>query len=334
MRIAPLQAGLPRRSPCSARGGGVELSGYRRLNVSATEGIFIVGTLLAFCALTALCGMDGGVVLDNGAIRVELDPVTYSVRFLGRPGGPNFVDPLYMTPWQRRPGALVMPGGIMSDVLPVREDRAFLRRGPAAVLEQRRDYVLLMGPACGETQLQVKSEYLLDRNAPELTYRLSVLSSRRAGQTVAIRVTAQVPWAGALAFPAHGDGVPGLIRGAFPGYPGALAAEDGKHRLPLGVQRGREQAVLRAPVAQLEVTRPSGTWARGAALISAGEGEETNVELLVLLDDQSQTCQIALEARQTGVNVGVPMVFVETWRLEEAPSMSEDFAPAAGRAWE
>lgn len=269
-------------------------------------------------ALLAFLGSlnDTPVILENGAVRLEFDLQTYSVRYLGRPGGTNFVDTLYLTERQRSTPGLVTPGGIMTDVLPVDPQCDVLRRGPAIVVEQRPDYILLLGPECTSSQLRVKKEYFLHRDTSDVTFRLSVLSTRKEEQTVSIRVTAQVPWVGALNFDAPEGERPRLLRGAYPGYPRVLESTDGRYTIPLGRRRAREQVVLEVAGDDMEIVTPGGTWIRRATMLSAGADDRTTIRRTILIDDGSQVCQIALEGRQTGVNVGVPLVFSEMWTLQ------------------
>src|SRR5688572_14071968 len=90
--------------------------------------------------------MGAPLALDNGKIRVELESRTFSVRFIGFPGGNNFLEPAHLTETELAGTGWLDPGGLFTDVLPVRTEDAMLRRGPAEVVEQRDDYVLLLGP--------------------------------------------------------------------------------------------------------------------------------------------------------------------------------------------
>lgn len=283
--------------------------------------------------LSALCIPLGaaGVVLENDAIRLELDPRTYSIRYLGEPGGPNFVDPLYLTPRQRNEPGLVQPGGIMTDVLPVREADAVLRRGPASVVVQRPDYLLLMGPRSEASDLQVKKEYRLHGDAAQITYRVSVLSSRKAERSLSLRVTAQIPWGTTLVLPPRPEGGLQLVRGAFPAFTTFIEAPDPDYRILLGRRQGRAHAVLETVGGRTALENRFGTWTRSGTMRSAGDPSTSPVRVVALVDDASLTCQVALESTQTGVNVGAPLVYEEEWILHRGGStvMEEELASNA-----
>ncbi len=202
----------------------------------------------------------------------------------------------------------------MTDILPVREADAVLRRGPARVVEQNPTYLLLMGPESPSSHFQIKKEYILSPDKPELTYRLSVLSTLKEERTVTLRVTAQVLWNGVVEIPKPPTSLVRIVRGAYPGWPLAMVGENTLH-IPLDRRIGREQAVLQAPVQQTSTQTSFGRWTRETMMSSAGENEAGSIMLLTLVDDASQTCQVAFEARQSGVNIGAPLVFVERWTL-------------------
>jgi hypothetical protein len=275
---------------------------------------FRIALLLAILGVPASVS---GLALDNGAIRIEVDPQTYSVRFLGHPGGANFIDPVHLTERQRNGKGLVVPGGVMTDVLPVSEGEAMLRRGPATVIEHTSDYLLLLGPESPSTGLRVKKEYLLDQNSAGLEYRLSVLSSLKEQRAVTIRATAQLPWGGVLKLPKTESGDLVLIRGSYPGISALLSRQDSLYSVSLEEEPGRENAVLRLKdfLGVIESARKYGTWTRSATVSSAGEEDPSLPVAMALIDDYSRTCQVALEVSQAGVNVGAPLVYVERWAL-------------------
>ncbi len=256
-----------------------------------------------------------GVVLENDAIRLEVEPRTYSIRYLGRPGGPNFVDPLYLTERQYNEPGLVQPGGIMTDVLPVSEADAVLRRGPASVVVHRPNYLLLMGPKSPRSDLQLKKEYRLYGDEARVTYRVSVLSSRKEERSVTIRVTAQIPWGASLVIPPRPEGGLQLLRGAFPGFTDFVASSGSDYRIELARRKGRSHVVLKTLGGPTSVESPFGTWSRRGRMHSAGEDSSAPLQIVALVDDASLTSQLALEGTQTGVNVGAPLVYEEEWTL-------------------
>ena len=284
------------------------------------SGIWFLGALSIVPWLTALWLPFGaaGVVLENDAIRLELEPRTYSIRYLGQPGGPNFVDPLYLTERQHNEPGLVQPGGIMTDVLPVSEADALLRRGPASVVVHRPDYLLLMGPKSSISDLQVKKEYRLHGDQARITYRVSVLSSRKEERPITIRVTAQIPWGASLILPPRPEGGLQLVRGAFPGYTDFVAPSGSNYRVDLARREGRAHAVLKTLGGATSVETRFGNWTRSGAMHSAGEDASSPVQIIALVDDASLTSQIALESTQTGVNVGAPLIYEEEWILHPA----------------
>lgn len=255
------------------------------------------------------------VVLQNGYVRLELEPRTFSVRFAGFPGGKNFLEPVHLTESEIAGPNWVDPGGLTTDLLPARENSALLRRGPAEVVVQEERYVLLLGPEHPDSNWRVKKEYFLEKDTPEGRYKVTVTSARKTERRVGIRIAAQVVRAGQWEI--SGDfGVPGLMLGQYPDLASVTGADTPGYIVPLAGGRDRRRAVLAVPGAP-EVTQqtPFGTWSRRLELASdtAGEGGPASPRLVLLLDDATHVYQAGLEAMQSGVNVGAPLVIVEHW---------------------
>lgn len=269
--------------------------------------------LLAGALLTAL---GGPVALDNGKIRIELEPRTFSIQFIGAPGGNNFLEPIHLTAAELDGAGWIEPGGLTTDVLPARPEDAVLRRGPAEIVERRDDYVLLLGPEQSDLHWRVKKEIQLARDTAELTYKVTVLSSLKDERDVRIRNTARMAWIGSLNVPVAAGRLT-LVRGAFAGIADLLDDAETDYKIPLLPPTNRARAVLESPSAEISHETPSGTWTRRIEIYSAlaEEGAENQVRMMALLDDASHSYQSALEGAQSGVNVGAPLVVIEHWSL-------------------
>ena len=269
------------------------------------------------------------VVLENPQIRIELEPRTFSLRYLGFPGGKNFLESVYLSESQLATGGWLEPGGITSDLAPLSRENVGLRRGPATVVEQRDDYLLLLGPVQPGSGWQFKKEYQLASGAAALTYKLTVLSPRIEERAVGVRVTAQLPWAGSLVIP-RAFGNLGLLRGASAGLAEIMAQPGDAYVIPVAAHANWNRVVVEAPSPEVLYRTSFGLWARRMEIRSATADPDpgTRYRLLALIDDDTHTYQVALEAAQSGVNVGAPMVVVEHWTLtlpakEELENMQE-----------
>lgn len=260
----------------------------------------------------------GPVVLENQHLRVEIEPRTHSLRFFGRPGGWNFLEPVHLTTTDLNANGWIEPGGLFTDILPLERANADLRRGPAEVVEHRPDFLLLLGPEQAATGWRFKKEFLLTRDKAELVFKLTVMSNRKEEREVRVRTTAQLGWAGTVYLPREAGRL-ALLRGTWPGVEDLLTSEDSYYVLPLTTSVARRRAVLSSPAATQIVQSPAGVWTRRIEVRSAVAGEESalHTRSLALLDDPSHTYQVALEAGQRGVNVGAPMIVQEFWTLEE-----------------
>ncbi|MCL4693037.1 MAG: hypothetical protein KJ060_11075, partial [Candidatus Hydrogenedentes bacterium] len=130
--------------------------------------------------------------LDNGAIRVEVDPALFSVRFVGVPGGANFVAPLPVDETVRESEDWVDPGGLQTDVLPYTARDAASRRGPAEIVEQREDYIALLGPPSEHTGMRIKKEIQLLGREPKARFRVTAMRVAGESGDTAIRNTVRL----------------------------------------------------------------------------------------------------------------------------------------------
>lgn len=276
------------------------------------------------------------LALDNGKIRIELEPRTFSVRFIGFPGGNNFLEPAHLTQTELAGTAWLDPGGLFTDVLPVRSEDAVLRRGPAEVVEQREDYVLLLGPEHPESRWRVKKEVQLARDAAELTYKVTVLSALKDERDIRIRTTARLDWSGALLVPVA-PGRMSLVRGAFEDVSELLEFPEETYTVPLRSRKLRTRAVLSSASPEVTMATDFGVWKRSLEIRSAlpDPEAENRIRTLALLDDPSHTYEAALEGAQSGTNVGSPLVVVEHWsvsppalKVTPPPSREEEAAEA------
>lgn len=265
---------------------------------------------------------DPTLVLQNGHIRVELEPRTFSLRYLGFPGGKNFLDPIYLSETEIAGAGWVAPGGVVTDLVPVSRAYASLRRGPATIAERTDDYILLLGPAHPESGWQFKKEYQLTRDSAALTYKLTVQTQQKEERSVRVRITAQLPEEGIVFIP-HTAGELGFLRGAGPALRLLHAPEDSGYRIPLAANSSWRRAVLASPASELTYTTGFGVWSRRLEVRSAAPDEDSTYQFLALLDEASHTYQVALEAAQAGVNVGAPLVVVEHWTLSRPGGLDE-----------
>ncbi len=273
-----------------------------------------INCMLLIGALSAAVG--GPVALDNGKIRIELDSRTFSVRFVGVPGGRNFLEPVHLTPAELDGRGWIEPGGLITDVLPIQPEDAVLRRGPADLIERRDDYVLLLGPEHPESHWRVKKEVQLVRDAAALTYKVTVLTSLKDERDLRIRNTARNAWSGALIAPVDA-GPMKLVRGRFEGVEKILKYPEDSYVFPLHSKNRRSRAVLASPASELTMNTEFGVWTRRLEIQSSLEEPEAEnrMGMMALLDDDTHIYESALEGAQSGVNVGAPLVVIEHWTI-------------------
>jgi len=270
--------------------------------------------ILVWCAVSA-----EPIALDNGAIRVEVDPAVFSVRFVGRPGGRNLLDPAYISYAERNGGAWLDPGGLVTDVIPLETQDAALRRGPAEVIDQDADSVVLLGAVSETLGLRLRKEIRLEGAAPRARFTVTLLPTSPTPRTAALRNTARVPLGSVL----RGDGEASIIR-PFSGTDstsGLVATAGSGWRIAVPPRTAAREVILGAFVPEAALELRDAVWRRRIAEMPAEESAAPyHSTFLCVLDDTSRVYGAVLQSALVEVSAASPLVFTEEWRLEEAPS--------------
>ncbi|MBX3178050.1 MAG: hypothetical protein KF886_11855 [Candidatus Hydrogenedentes bacterium] len=273
--------------------------------------------LISCAALLGILSSDPGapVILDNGRVRLEVDPRVFGVRFAGFSGGPNFLDTVFPGEPQRPGAPGIDIGGFVADVLPRAGDPGPRRHAPAEIVEHDARYVLLLGPEDPETHWRVKKEFFLERDSATVRCRTALLTSRKVERSGGLRLTAQVARTGTVMLP-RTEGEIGLYWGTFPGLAELRRGPEDWARIPVS-GRGRDaRAVLVAPVTAMVMEAPFGRWTRRLESPEAGGGPGGRGRMFIVVDDRSHVCQVTLEVTGSGINAGAPLVVEEIWTFE------------------
>jgi len=297
-----------RQNPFGAAGA----AGVQRLvGLFKNEG----GTMIAL--ITALAAMAAGpIALDNGAIRVEVDPELFAVRFVGGPGGENFVESLYVPSEVRAGKAWADAGGIPTDLVPCEGRDAALRRGPAEVIEHTAHSVVLLGPLSETLYVRLKKTVEIDPREPSARYTVTVIATEPQPQTFAICNTVRVPPETRLRIE-RADGVLKVLAGA---ETVEAAAETSPAGWAISVPPAErlEGVVLGAFVPKVTHENDYGAWTREIVSMPADESDvPREATFLCFLDAVSVNYWAVLQGPRVEVRPSSPAVFVERWTVRK-----------------
>ncbi len=257
------------------------------------------------------------VVLDNGALRVEIDPQVFSIRFVGLPGGQNFLEPLLLEPEDRDSRAWLDPGGLVSDLIPLDTQDGALRRGPAEVVAQDGLSVILLGPKSAKAEARLKKEVRLDPEKPEAVFKVTVLSAQPSERRFAVRNTARVPRDSSLRVLKSEGGVRVLSSEEQTLQPAVTKSND-YWLIPVPPTSPAKGLVLGAFVERVATARDDGVWTRRIAVMPEDRAlvphEST---FMAILDDPSVSYGSALQSAKGPISIARPMVYTEHWTFDK-----------------
>jgi hypothetical protein len=273
-----------------------------------------IGLVLLFITCCILAETDP-ITLDNGAIRVVADPELFAVTYVACSGGKNFVEPLPVNPQDRAGADWVDPGGLQTDVIPYLARDAAIRRGPAKVIEQRADYVALLGPPSESTGMRIKKEVQLVGREPTARFRVSAMRVSGEATEAAIRNTVRLP-RGSTVRLMREDGEIHVLAGADSIAPAVVKSRT-FWLIPVPPTAPMDGVILGAFVPRLMVVNESGTWTRRLVNMPGDADDVPNAStFLCVLDDASGTYGAALQgsAEKTAMEV---LVLEEEWTVEQ-----------------
>lgn len=269
-------------------------------------------------ALIAICIFcSDPVLLENSvSLRVEVDPLIFSVRFLGFSGGRNFLEPLHVSEEERAGKDWLDPGGLVTDLIPGISRDAALRRGPAEVVSQDRLSVVMLGPESPESRLRMRKEIRLSEHLPELTYRVTVLTDGETSSTGALRNTVRLPQGTTLRIRKEMGTLRPLTEGGNVTH--AVVQSNLYWLIPVPPTAPIETLLLGAYVPEVTIENADGLWTRRLTGMPDDPGRvPLQSTFLAILDDPTRSYGAALQGWSAEIRSNAPLTLSEEWILKK-----------------
>lgn len=252
-------------------------------------------------------------VLDNGQVRVEIDPALFAIRFVGLSGGDNFLELVYVSELERQGSGWVACGGLVTDVVPLEAPSPLLRRGPAEVVYLSERSVLLVGPEDPALGLRLEKEIALEKDAPRVRYTVRVLTTRPESRQVAVRNIARIPIGSKIQFCQADQKAFTLTGIASLEAVAELSGIDWVVSMPPKGLAG--EGAITAPGTETSLTVNGVTWHRQFAPAS-----ETDIPSVVqgVFDVAHYAYQHAVQSQAGTLEMGTPFAFTELWFFDRA----------------
>ena len=263
-------------------------------------------------AASALFCAEPTYALDNGVIRIEVEPRLFAVRFVGFRDKPNFVAPLAVEASVAEGKDWTDAGGLQTDLLPYSGKDAATRRGPAEVIEYRADYIAMLGPPSESSGMRLKKEIQLDGDLPRAHFRITAQRVGADPATVALRSTVRLGAKSTVRLE-RTDGDIRVLAGSDSTIPGVVKSRR-YWLIPIPPTTDLRGVILGASAPRMIVANDAGTWTRTLVAPPVDASRIPNASTFVcVLDSPTGSYGAALQGKLTEVKTGELVTLEEEW---------------------
>ncbi len=256
------------------------------------------------------------IVLENQAVRLEIDPAIATIRCIALKNGMNWLEPLQLPDTQQSSEDRVEPGGFSTALVLEEAQRVIPYRGPAQVLRKSALSLVLLTPASPDLPLKLQQEIRLIRNTTQIRYTVTALNPGGAPVAAALRNTARLPFNVTIRCN-RSDGAMRPLSGTESIYPAVAKVLEFWHiAIPPSPRVGGEMT-FGGPFPAITVHRGNDIWQR--SILTMPESVENIPEqcsFICHLDNLRHVYSASLQSEFAVVTVAEPLVFTEEWRLD------------------
>ena len=255
------------------------------------------------------------IVLENQALRLEIDPAIATIRCVAPKTGMNWLESLQLPDTEESSGDKVEPSGFSTALILKENQRVIPFRGPAQVLRKSPLSVVLLTPESSDLPLRLQQEIRLIRNTSLIRYTVTALNPGAEPITAALRNTAQLPLNVTIRSN-RSDGTLRPLSGANSNNPVVAKVLEYWHiAIPPSPSVGGE-ASFGDFIPEITIHRGDDVWQR--QILTMPESAEDSPEqcsFTCRLDDVRHVYSASLQSEFAVVSVAEPLVFAEEWRL-------------------
>ena len=255
-------------------------------------------------------------MLENQAIRVEIDPAIATIRCVALQTGKNWLDALHLSDTERSSVDKVEASGFSTSLILKADQRVVPFRGPAQVLQASRLSVVLLTPESPDRPLKLQQEIRLRHNSSLLRYTVTALNPGAEPVTAALRNTARLSFNVTIRCN-RSDGILRPLSGADSIYPVVSKVLEYWH-IAIPPSRGMVgEASFGGFIPEITIHRGDALWQR--RILTMPESAEDCPEqcsFICHLDNLRHVYSASLQSKFAAVSVAEPLVFTEEWRLD------------------
>ncbi len=261
------------------------------------------------------CWAADPLVLENGRVRVEVDPALATVVYAGIPGKLNWIGlpETSMAPPQdaQKP---VFTGFVSELVAQNGQDMGF-QPGPVEIVSKTPLHAVLLGPVSAKYPVRLKTEIQLADAGGKVAYSVTAVATGTVPGMLALRNTVRLPQNTTIRINT-GDGMFRPLSGTKNIFP-VVSKSFGYWLLTVPTAGLYKDLVLGAHVTQVALHNSTNIWTRFPRETFDGARKYLDdSNLICRIDDETREYRVTLQSPLGEIRADAPLAFQEEWSIE------------------
>lgn len=261
------------------------------------------------------CWAADPLLLENGRVRVELDPALATVVYAGIPGKLNWIGPpeapMGTSPDDQKPAFT----GFVSELVAQNGQDMGFQPGPVEIVSQTPLQTVFLGPVSAKYPVRLKTEIQLADTGGKITYTVTAVATDTVPGVFALRNTVRLPQNTTLRINT-GDGMFRPLSGAKTIFP-VVSKSFGYWLLTVPTAGLYKNLVLGAHVTQVSLHNSANIWTRFPRETFDGVRkylDDSNI--LCRINDETREYRVTLQSPLGEIRADAPLAFQEEWSIE------------------
>ncbi len=255
------------------------------------------------------------MVLENGRVRLEVDPALATVVYAGIPGKMNWIGlpeaPMGTPPDGQKPAL----AGFVSELVAQNGQDMGFQPGPVEIVSKTPLQAVFLGPVSAKFPVRLKTDIQLAETGGKVTYSLTAVATDTVPGLFALRNTVRLPQNTTIRINT-GDGMFRPLSGSKTIFP-VVSKSFGYWLLTVPTTGLYKDLVLGAHVTQVSLHNSANIWTRFPR--ETFDGARTYLDdsnLICRINDETREYRVTLQSPLGEIRAEAPLAFQEEWSIE------------------